>query len=310
VTFVTADMSILSRMTKRPSGGAKDVPVTSSRALRLAVARAADRSLNLTLTVGQVTEDLQSLDEMVANLPAQTSFLRLERAGVLVGLFGLDMQLRAAAIEMQTMGRVAQHVAVDRSQTGTDLMFATPLCEAVLSLLPHSTAGSDLEGWADGAMLAAPFDDARAVGLALSDADYRVMCVTVDLISDKRQGHVIIALPNHQPAAVITPEISADSTWDKRMRATVAEAPAALQAVLHKMQLPLGKVDGLQVGDILPLYGATVASVRLFAPDQVLVGTARLGQSGGMRAVRVQAPPEADLHDMPAPKRVKITAPV
>jgi flagellar motor switch protein FliM len=103
---------------------------------------------------------------------------------------------------------------------------------------------------------------------------------------------MIIFLPNHQSATVSTPEIMIDGTWDRRMYAAVSQAPAALQAVLHKMHLTLGYVDGLQVGDVLPLSGATVGSVRLFAPDDVMVGKARLGQSAGMRAVRIQAPPE------------------
>jgi len=44
----------------------------------------------------------------------------------------------------------------------------------------------------------------------------------------------------------------------------------------------------------------------LFAPDDVMVGKARLGQSGGMRAVRIQAPPEPELRDIPAPKPAEI----
>ena len=60
------------------------------------------------------------------------------------------------------------------------------------------------------------------------------------------------------------------------------------------------------VGDVLPLSGATVGSVRLFAPDDVMVGKARLGQSAGMRAVRIQAPPEPELRDIPAPKSAEI----
>lgn len=151
-----------------------------------------------------------------------------------------------------------------------------------------------------------PFESLRAASLAMADADYRIMRVTVDLVPDARQGEMIIFLPNHQSATVSTPEIMIDGTWDRRMYAAVSQAPAALQAVLHKMHLTLGYVDGLQVGDVLPLSGATVGSVRLFAPDDVMVGKARLGQSAGMRAVRIQAPPEPELRDIPAPKSAEI----
>ena len=48
-------------------------------------------------------------------------------------------------------------------------------------------------------------------------------------------------------------------------------------------------MNGLAVGSVIPIDGATVGSVRLFAPGGHLVTTARLGQSAGMRAVRFGA---------------------
>ena len=306
MTLVTIDSTILTRMTKRPDKGVADVPLTSSRALRLAVTRAADRALGMTLTVVQVAEEIQPLDAMITGLAADMSYVRLERGGVLSGMVAMDVQLRAATIEMQTIGHVSKKNAPDRPHTGTDMMLAAPLFEKVLSLLPQTTQGSDLEGWADDVQLADPFGNLRAAGLAMSDLDYRVMRVTVDLLPDTRQGTLIIALPNHQTSLVAAPEVSIDGTWGKRMHAKVSDAPAVLRAVLHQMELPLGQVNALKVGSILPLYGATVGSVRLFAADETVVGTARLGQSGGMRAVRIQPPPQADLNDIPAPARGQI----
>lgn len=106
-TLLTIDNGILARMIERRLAGAVDVPLTSTRALRLAVTRAADRSLGMTLTVAKVTEDLKPLDTMMVTLPDEMSFVRLERGGVLVGLIALDVQLRAAANEVQTMGKVS-----------------------------------------------------------------------------------------------------------------------------------------------------------------------------------------------------------
>ena len=306
MTFVTVDTAIISRMTKRPAKGAADVPLTSSRALRLAVTRAADRALGMTLNVVQVAEEILTLDSMLAGLPADMSYVRLERSGALAGFIAFDLQLRAATIEIQTIGTVSANVATERAHTGTDMMLAAPLSDAVLSLLPQTTQGSDLEGWSEGATRGDPFENLRAAGLALTDADYRVMRVTVDLVPDSRQGTLIIALPNHQSMPVEALDATSDVTWDTRMHATVSDAPAALRAVLHQMNMPLGQVNALKIGSILPLYGATVGSVRLFAPDETCVGTARLGQSMGMRAVRIQPPPVADLRDIPAPATPQI----
>ncbi|MFT6453128.1 MAG: hypothetical protein ACJAY6_000001, partial [Yoonia sp.] len=71
----------------------------------------------MTVTVAKVTEDLKPLDAMITMLPDTLSFVRLERRGVLVGLIALDMQLRAAANEMQTMGRVSAQMTADRVHT-------------------------------------------------------------------------------------------------------------------------------------------------------------------------------------------------
>ena len=92
-------------MTAWPTAVVVDVPLTSTRALRLAMTRAADRSLGMTLTVAKVTEDLKPLDTMMATLPEEMSFVRLGRGGVLVGLIALDVQLRAASNEVQIMGK-------------------------------------------------------------------------------------------------------------------------------------------------------------------------------------------------------------
>ena len=70
---MTIDNTILERMTARPTAWAVDVPLTSTRALRLAMTRAADRSLGMTLTVAKVTEDLKPLDTMMATLPEEMS---------------------------------------------------------------------------------------------------------------------------------------------------------------------------------------------------------------------------------------------
>ncbi len=276
------------------------VPLTSSRAMRLAVTRAADRALGLSLTVESVSEDTQKLDGVIGQLATDDSYFQLDGADGLRGIIGLDMQLRAAAIEMQTMGSIGKKEAAARPHTGTDMLLATPLCAAVLEALPKATQGSDLDGWAAAIKLGDPFETLRAAGLMLPDARYKIMTITVDLNGEGRQGHLVIVLPTCDAVEVLdAPDV--DAQWDRRMHTAVSSAPAAMDAILHKLRLPLGQVNDLAVGDVLPLHGVTVGSVKLFAPKDTLVGTARLGQSGGMRAVRLETPPEPHMRDIPAP---------
>tara|TARA_R110002094_G_scaffold127848_1_gene121751 strand:+ start:378 stop:1298 length:921 start_codon:yes stop_codon:yes gene_type:complete len=302
--------SILARMAVRQKATVTDVPLTSSRALRVAMTRAADKALGLSLSVTGVGEEFMALDGIVDGLPAEYLYAGLERDGEIVGLIGLDGQMRAAVIEMQTIGSLVKTPQTGRAPTSTDMMLAAPLCDMLLKLLPDTTAGSDLDGWAGDVVLGDVFDSLRSVGLALEDTDFRLMRLTLDLTVGERQGEIVLALPNHSPQLVAIETDPADSGWEAKMVRAVQSAPAALNAILCRMTLPIGKVDDLQVGDILPLYGATVSTVRLYAPEGIEVGAARLGQSGGMRAVRIETPVALSLRDSPAPapKKVAVTA--
>jgi flagellar motor switch protein FliM len=84
--------------------------------------------------------------------------------------------------------------------------------------------------------------------------------------------------------------------------ATVApealRAQALVEAILHRLSLPLSEASALEPGQLLPLPGVTVASVRLEAGG-VPLGPARLGQVAGMRAVRIETPLAPQLADLP-----------
>nr|WP_245218473.1 FliM/FliN family flagellar motor switch protein [Rubellimicrobium aerolatum] len=81
----------------------------------------------------------------------------------------------------------------------------------------------------------------------------------------------------------------------------VLAAQVALDAVLHRLSLPLAEAEALHVGQLLPLPGVTVASVRLEGSGGVDLGSARLGQVAGMRAIRIEQPPPPALDQLPIP---------
>lgn len=279
-----------------------DVPLTSSRALRVAMTRAADKALGLSLSVTSVGEKTLQLEAVIETLPNDYLYAGLLRLGEVTGFIGLDAQMRAAVIEMQTIGSLSKSPQIERSPTTTDMVLAAPVCEMLLKLLPETTAGSDLDGWVDDVSLGDPFDSLRSVGLALEDADYRLMRLTIDLDVGERLGEIILALPNHTSQPIVPETDLGDSGWDIKMNRAVINAPATLDAILCRTKLTIGQVNTLQVGDVLPLYGATVSSVRLFAPEGGEVGSARLGQSGGLRAVRLETPVATVMRDIPPPK--------
>lgn len=299
---VTSDLSILARMTTRDVAPVADAPLTSSRALRVAMTRAADKALGLSLTVQSVSEEILGLDDAIGTFPTEFLYISMICDGEIIGMMGVDSQLRAASIEMQTMGRLSKNNPAERAATGADMTMLMPLCTMLMAQIAETTMGSELEGWTTGVTLGPKFESLRAAGLAVEDAEFRTMRLSIDLAVSERRAELLLMLPNHQLAPKVEAVKVADLSWGAKMSAAVALAPATLDAILHRMTLPLGFVDTLKVGDEIPLLGATVGSVRLFAPDGVLVSEARLGQSGGKRAVRIQPAPEAMMRDLPAPQ--------
>jgi len=130
--------------------------------------------------------------------------------------------------------------------------------------------------------------------MLLPNGNYRAVRLTLDLGAGGRQGlfGLMVRIPPAKPNLVEAPAAPAT------VAGPALEAPTLLQAVLHRLSIPLDKAEALEVGQLLPLPGVTVASVRIEGGGQDL-GPARLGQVSGMRAVRIEAPLSPQLEDIP-----------
>ena len=295
----STQVTLLRRMTRSQGQEAADNPLTSSRAVRLALTKAANDTVGLVLTVESVAEEITGLDEMLASLTGDLMLVALEQEQGLVGLIALDMEMRAAVLEMETMGAVLAHPADERAPTRTDKMLCDPLLEAFLEAFPTAVAGTPLDGWLDGVMPGDSVESLRAAGLVLEDRDYRIVRLSVNLAGAERQAQLIICLPLEQDVASIDDIPAQHVEWDSTFEANVADAPASLDALLHRFPVSLATAQALQVGSVLPLPGCTVNSVRLLSPDGKEVAQAKLGQMGGYRAVRIEAAPAPQLAELP-----------
>jgi flagellar motor switch protein FliM len=284
--------------------------MTSGRAIRLAIARAAEKALGLSLTVLGVTMEVEGLDPLLKRLNGDWMLLGLVRRGELVGVAALDLQARAAAVEMQTLAQLRVAPAAERPITPSDVALCGPLITTILAELGEAAGETELAGWTGGITVGARFVDARAVGLTLPEARYRFIGATLDLGTGERQGTVLLAMPaSPQAEAAADGDPGKAEVFKARFQATVMEAPAILHAVLHHMTLPLNKVAGFQVGDTLPLPGVTVASVRMEGPGGQVLSRARLGQVTGMRAVRLEVAGPSQLSEVSIPERRPFAAP-
>lgn len=274
--------------------------LSPARVLALAMARAADRGLGLSLTVLGVEDACCGLDGIVDGLGGDLLRLGLTRRGDNAGVLALDPQLRAAVVEMVTLGRLRPTVAADRPSSPGDIALCVPFAERVLGEVTRASDGNSLSGWTDEAEVAGPLPDARTVGLMFRERTYRLVRFRLDLGVADRKGSLILILPAEQEPGdgiLPDPEPDAGTGFNERFREALLEAPAMLQAVLHRLPMPLREAENLKVGQTIPLPGVTTRSVRLEGPDGAMLAPARLGQVTGLRAVRVEWVPPLEMTD-------------
>lgn len=288
--------SVLRRRLRHPDPVPQDAP-TPSRALRQALSRAAERSVGLNLSALGIRQDVAQLDDVLAGLEDDLMLLALSDSDFPSGFLALDLQARAAIVEVQTLGHVGSATAPPRKPTMTDRALADPFASAFLRELAQETMGTTLEGWVTATRADGYFPSRREAGLALTDGAFRVVRMTLDLGAGGRQGLIVLALPMPEPVAPMAPAPPARD-WSATLAGNVMAAETEVRAVLHRMRLPLRMVEGFTLGQVLVLPGVGVSTVRVETPDRTMVGLARLGQMGGMRAVRLAEPGRPDMQDV------------
>ncbi len=266
----------------------------ADRCWRLALARAARDAMGLGLEVRQLTLIRRSQAELL-ELPPDLAFLAmLEGPGDGLGLLALSPSVLASMIEVQTMGRVSPQPVTPRKPTRTDAAMVAGMVDAALAGLEDALAEEADLVWAGGFRYASFLEDARPLGLLLEDHPYRVLTADVVLADGVRVGEVLLALPaegrgrrpDRKPGALDHAAI-AGPMFSAALSEAVMGADAALQAVICRMQMPLHAVMGLAVGDVLPLAQSTLDQITLEGADGRAVGQGRLGQSRGLRALRL-----------------------
>lgn len=306
------DQGFLRRLLRADEADTRERPgrMTPARVLRTAMARAADTSVGLALTVLGVADDTAGLDVSVARAGEDSLFVALTRLDETVGLAAIDAELRSALVEIQTLGHLREASGGARPYTAGDVELCRPLIDAVLREVRCLAHDTPLDGWTTGASSGPRLSSARAAGLALAEGRYRSVQFTLDFGVGERQGTMTLVLP--VPRRGPAPEACAPSpseAFGRQLRDSVMGAPARLEAVLHRARLPLAEVEGFEVGQVIALPGVTVASVRLEGPGQTALFTARLGQVAGLRAVRLERARMADLAEVPIADRRSPTDP-
>lgn len=265
----------------------------ADRAWRLSFARAANSTMALVSELGRMSADRRTLAELLDLCPERGLIAVLEGPSEGLGILALSPPVLAGMIEMQTMGRVSPQPPVARKPTRTDAAMVAGFVDHALEDLEASLATDADLIWAGGFRYASFLDDPRPLGLLLEDVPYRVLAAEVSLSKGAKSGPVLLALPaegrGKRPSApkAPTPGTLPAEAFLQALNDQVMASQSQLQAVLHRVTIPLSAVMGLKPGDLMPLPMAAIDRIVIEGLDGRNLAQGKLGQNRGMRAVRL-----------------------
>jgi len=291
--------SVIRRKTRAAREGADLRVMSPVRALRLALARAADMLYDLPLVVSTVEQRGVESGEVEAVLGTDGLFVLLDGAQGMRAAMRLCPGLLAALIEMQTTGRVRPGDVRPRAPTRTDAAMVAPLVDALLAGFDDGMGEGGGDHLRRGLHFGDRVEDARALALLLAAPEFEFFRLTVDLGPGLRSGRLDLLVP---PAPLAPAQMAGAAARDGPRRgragrrepedvsAVALAAPVALDAVLARIRLPLRAAMALEPGGRLDIPKASLGTVRLIGAGGHVAGEGRLGRRDGWRAVRLSGP--------------------
>lgn len=267
-----------------------------AKALRITLAKVADDLFEMPMAViGAKIEDCDG-DDVQDVFDSAALLLLLDGPTRSPGAAMLDPLLVGALIQQQTMGRVLPEApGASRQMTDTDAAVTTAFLDALLmraATLPDSDADKRL---LTGYKFGIRSENVRLLAMALEHPTYKLVTLTVDISGGVRQGQIVLALPvlgdPDDGVPVDEDDPDQDAPMQRRKPENLSETVLGLNIELNvslaRLRMPLGKLGGLRVGDVLALGPAPFdkAAVMTLAGRRLASGV--LGQIDGHRALRM-----------------------
>jgi flagellar motor switch protein FliM len=289
----------------------------ADRGWRLALARATRDAMGLDIEFRQLSVTRAGLAEVLDLAPLHALVALLDGPQGGLGVLMLGPSVTAGLIEMQTLGRLSVQPPPARKPTRIDAAMVAGVVDRALAGLDQSLAEEADRIWAGGFRYASYLDEVRPLGLMLEEESYRVLSAEVALGSSGRSGPVILVLPavgrGERPEG-LTGGADMAPQFTAALAAQVEQAECRLDAVIGRLVLPIGRIMGLAVGDVLDLPQAGLDAITLETKEGRRIARARLGQNRGMRALKISlaespgrsaAPPPAEVPVLVAPPLVQ-----
>jgi len=263
--------------------------MTPNKALRLGLALAAEKGMDLALDVTDVRHVKLPHRAVEVTLDNESLLILLEGQNGEPGALAMDMQVMAGLVEFQTLGQVVPKPVTDRVPTKVDAALITPFLEdALMRYVRMLAEEGEAPYWLQHYKFGAMMQDTRTLSLAMTAQDYQMFVLDVKLERGKKTGTMALLFPDVQ-VLVNEPEEDAETDAEKFQNG-VKEASTVLNAVVGKISLPIAQIQALQAGDTLPLSEEAMQNATLEALTGDEIAEVRIGQLNGMRAVCVPGP--------------------
>lgn len=279
-----------------------------------AFARAVSSATTLVAQGGEAHHRVASQSELLDSIDSDAFVGLLALDGVGPGLAVLDQSAFSALIEAMTIGHLGPRPPSPRRATATDGGLLAGVLDALLADLSEARAARS--------RFDRPVPDYRLLAVLLDETTFDVISLSVSLVSTahSRPAQVLLAFPSPplqaDPPADTGGSAADESTaWDRTLHENVMRAPASLRAELGRVTLPLAELLALGVGGALTMPLSNLEEVRLVALDGAPQAVGRLGQSRGMRAVRLTSwpngvPVELVMAEITSPAATSVAAPL
>lgn len=268
------------------------------RALRLAAGPWP--ALGLRVTAARAVR-AASLQDALDPLPQTGLLAGLEGPGEGRGLIALSHGALDALIEVQATGRVDPRGIAPRTVTRIDEMLARDFLDLALAGFAREAAlpGAD---WPARLSYGGVLAMRDRLPLLLAEGAYHLLTAEIAFAdAPERVAQACLVMPVTVAAAPAAGagEAARLSAWRAALRRNLSGAPLPLSAVLLRATRPVSALAALCPGDVIAFDPRDLAEVTLEDAAGLSLLRGALGQSGGRRALRVQADPPEDGAEAP-----------
>ncbi len=283
--------------------------VTPCKALSTALVKAVDQHVGLEAAVGKCAMRTGTLAEVLETVPEGGLLVVLEGPDEAQGVMALDAALLSGVIEKLMTGALSARPSAPRRATRTDAALVADAIDGTLRQFETMLSGSGAAQWASGYGYASFLDSPRPLALMLEDTDYRLLSLEIDLEAGARTGALMLVLPAGGAVAGASASASTGAVgaaggptpdgggagdavpWAQALEDRVMGGHVRLRAELCRVVMPIAALEALVPGQSVPVPADALDQADILGADGRRIARGRLGQSRGMRAVRLHGAP-------------------